>query len=51
MTKPVSHKRHCIPPQGIARAVWLTFRFSVNLRLIEGKLFKRSKVSLALSGR
>ncbi|MBL0408256.1 IS6 family transposase, partial [Microvirga aerilata] len=27
MTKPVSYKRHRFPPEIIAHAVWLYFRF------------------------
>jgi transposase-like protein len=35
MTKPVSYKRHRFPPQIIAHAVWLYFRFPLSLRLVE----------------
>jgi putative transposase len=31
MTKPVSYKRHHFPPQIIAHAVWLYFRFPLSL--------------------
>jgi hypothetical protein len=37
----VSYKSHRIPPQIIARAVWLYFRFPLGLRLVEEKLFER----------
>ena len=32
---PVSYKRHRFPPQIIAHAVWLYFRFPLSLRLVE----------------
>jgi len=35
MTKPVSYKRHRFPPQIIAHAVWLYFRFPLSLRMVE----------------
>ncbi|KLK91721.1 transposase [Microvirga vignae] len=44
MTKPVSYKRHRFPPQIIAHAVWLYFRFPLNLRLVEEMLLERGIV-------
>jgi putative transposase len=44
MTEPVSYKRHRFPPQIIAHAVWLYFRFLLSLRLIEEMLLKRGIV-------
>jgi len=41
MTKPVSYKRHRFPPQIIAHAVWLYFRFPLSLRLVEEMLLER----------
>ena len=41
MTKPVSYKRHRFPPEIIAHAVWLYFRFPLSLRLIEEMLLER----------
>jgi hypothetical protein len=32
---PISYKRHRFPPQIIAHAVWLYFRFPLSLRLVE----------------
>jgi putative transposase len=32
---PVSYKRHRFPPQIIAHAIWLYFRFPLSLRLVE----------------
>ena len=37
----VSYKRHRFPPQIIARAVWLYFRFPLSLRLVEEILLER----------
>jgi hypothetical protein len=34
-TSPASYKRHRFPPQIIAHAVWLYFRFPLSLRLVE----------------
>ncbi len=34
----ISYKRHRFPPQIIAHAVWLYFRFPLSLRLIEEML-------------
>jgi putative transposase len=41
MTKPVSYKRHRFPPEIIAQAVWLYFRFPLSLRLVEEMLLER----------
>jgi putative transposase len=41
MHQPVSYKRHCYPPQIIAHAVWLHFRFPLSLRLVEELLAER----------
>ncbi|WP_114948000.1 IS6 family transposase [Microvirga calopogonii] len=41
MTKPVSYKRHRFPPEIIAYAVWLYFRFPLSLRLVEEMLLGR----------
>src|SRR5918997_1376508 len=41
MTKPVSYKRHRFPPEIIAHAVWLYFRVSLSLRLVEEMLLER----------
>ncbi|MBM1174164.1 IS6 family transposase [Microvirga arabica] len=41
MTKPVSYKRHRFPPEIIAHAVWLYFRFPLSLRLVEEMLLER----------
>jgi putative transposase len=41
MTTPVSYKRHRFPPQIIAHAVWLYFRFPLSLRLIEEMMLER----------
>jgi putative transposase len=41
MTQPVSYKRHRFPPQIIAHAVWLYFRFPLDLRLVEEMLLER----------
>jgi putative transposase len=41
MTQPVSYKRHHFPPEIIARAVRLYFRFPLSLRLVEGMLLER----------
>lgn len=40
-TSPVSYKRHRFPPQIIAQAVWLYFRFPLSLRLVEELLLER----------
>jgi putative transposase len=44
MTKPVSYKRHRFPPEIIAHAVWLYFRFPLSLRLAEEMLLERGIV-------
>ena len=41
---PVSYKRHRFPPQVIAYAVWLYFRFPLSLRLVEEMLLERGIV-------
>jgi putative transposase len=44
MSKPISYKRHRFPPQIIAHAVWLYFRFPLSLRLVEEMLLERGIV-------
>jgi putative transposase len=45
MSKPiVSYKNHRFPPQIIAHAVWLYFRFPLSLRLVEEMLLERGIV-------
>jgi putative transposase len=44
MNKPVSYKRHRFPPEIIAHAVWLYFRFPLSLRLVEEMLLERGIV-------
>jgi putative transposase len=41
MPNLVSYNRHRFPPQIIAHAVWLYFRFPLSLRLVEEMLLKR----------
>ena len=41
---PVSYKRHRFPPEIIAHAVWLYFRFPISLRLVEEMLLERGIV-------
>src|ERR671913_419431 len=41
MSKSVSYKRHRFPPEIIAHAVWLYFRFPLSLRLVEELLLER----------
>jgi putative transposase len=41
MSRSVSYKRHRFPPQIIAHAVWLYFRFPLSLRLVEEMLLER----------
>jgi putative transposase len=41
MIRPVSYKRHRFPPEIIAHAVWLYFRFPLSLRLVEEMLLER----------
>ncbi len=44
MNQPISYKRHRVPPQIIARAVWLYYRFPLSLRLVEEMLLERGIV-------
>ena len=45
MSRPtISYKNHRFPPQIIARAVWLYFRFPLSLRLVEEMLLERGIV-------
>jgi putative transposase len=44
MSQPVSYKRHRFPPEIIAHAVWLYFRFPLSLRLVEEMLLERGIV-------
>lgn len=44
MIKPVSYKRHRFPPEIIAHAVWVYFRFPLSLRLVEEMLLERGIV-------
>lgn len=44
MTKPISYKRHRFPPEIIAHAVCLYFRFPLSLRLVEEMLLERGIV-------
>ncbi|WP_426409058.1 IS6 family transposase [Bradyrhizobium ganzhouense] len=39
--RAVSYKRHRFPPQVIAHAVWLYYRFPLSLRLVEEMLLER----------
>jgi putative transposase len=41
MIKSVSYKRHRFPPEIIAHAVWLYFRFPLSLQLVEEMLLER----------
>jgi putative transposase len=41
MTKSVSYERHRFPPEIIAHAVWLYYRFPLSLRLVEEMLLER----------
>ncbi|MER9165667.1 hypothetical protein [Mesorhizobium sp. M0715] len=43
-TATVSYKRHRFPPQIIANAVWLCYRFPLSLRLVEEMLLERGFV-------
>jgi putative transposase len=43
--RPVSYKRHRFPPEIIAHAVWLYFRFPLSLRLVEEMLLERGIVA------
>lgn len=40
-TSPLSYKRHRFPPQIIAHAVWLYYRFPLSLRHVEEMLLER----------
>jgi hypothetical protein len=40
----VSYKRHRFPPQIIAHAIWLYYRFPLSLRLVEEMLLERGIV-------
>jgi putative transposase len=40
----VSYKRHRFPPQIIAHAVWLYYRFPLSLRVVEEMLLERGIV-------
>ncbi|MDH6206675.1 IS6 family transposase [Rhizobium leguminosarum] len=40
----ISYKNHRFPPQIIARAVWLYFRFPLSLRMVEEMLLERGIV-------
>ncbi len=40
----ISYKHHRFPPQVIARAVWLYYRFPLSLRLVEEMLLERGIV-------
>ncbi|RWO96762.1 MAG: IS6 family transposase, partial [Mesorhizobium sp.] len=40
-TASVSYKRDRVPPQIIAHAVWLYYRFPLSLRLVEEMLLER----------
>jgi putative transposase len=42
--RAVSYKRHRFPPEIIAHAVWLYFRFPLSLRLVEEMLLERGIV-------
>jgi putative transposase len=42
--RPISYKRYRFPPQVIAHAVWLYFRFPLSLRLVEELLLERGIV-------
>ena len=44
MSQPVSYKRHRFPPEIIAHAVWLYFRFPLSLQLVEELLLERGIV-------
>ena len=45
MSKSVSYKRHRFPPEIIAHAAWLYFRFPLSLRLVEELLLERGIVA------
>lgn len=41
---PISYKHHRFPPEVIARAVWLYFRFPLSLRLVKEMLLEQGIV-------
>ena len=41
MSKSISYKRHRFPPEIIAHAVWLYFRFTLSYRDVEELLAER----------
>jgi putative transposase len=41
MSKSVSYKRRCFPPEIITHTVWLYLRFLLSLRLVEEMLLER----------
>lgn len=43
-TPTISYENHRFPPQIIAHAVWLYFRFPLSLRLVEAMLLERGNV-------
>lgn len=43
-TSTISYKNHRFPPQIIAHAVWLYFRFRLSLRLVEEMLLERGVI-------
>jgi putative transposase len=44
MSRSASYKRHRFPPEIIAHAVWLYFRFPLSPRLVEEMLLERGIV-------
>jgi putative transposase len=44
IVRPAGYKRHRFPPELIAHAVWLYFRFPLSLRLVEKMLLERGIV-------
>jgi putative transposase len=44
MNKPISYKRHRFPPEIIAHAAWLYFRFPLSLRPVQEMLLERGIV-------
>ena len=44
MTNPVGYKRRRYPSEFIARAVWLSVRFPLSLRLVEEMLLERGAI-------
>jgi putative transposase len=45
MSRSASYKRHRFPPEIIAHAVWLYFRFPLSLRLVEEMLLERGVIA------